>query len=83
MPSHRKKEKHPLVHGRWSIVYFTLVNFTLEALYKLHTKYCKVSYNYYYIDNEKEAARTLLERFSSKIYDFNTQFTHVSRHPGT
>ena len=29
------------------------------------------------------AARTLLERFRSKIYDFNTQFTHVSRHFGT
>ena len=29
------------------------------------------------------AARTLLERFRSKSYDVNTQFTHVSRHPGT
>ena len=29
------------------------------------------------------AARTLLERFRSKSYDFNTQFTHVSRHFGT
>ena len=29
------------------------------------------------------AARTLLERLRRKIYDFNTQFTHVSRHSGT
>ena len=30
-----------------------------------------------------KTARTLLERFRSKSYDFNTQFTHVSRHSGT
>ena len=29
------------------------------------------------------AARTLLERFRNKSFDFNTQFTHVSRHFGT
>ena len=29
------------------------------------------------------AARTLLEIFRSKSYDFITQFTHVSRHFGT
>ena len=29
------------------------------------------------------AARTLLERFRTKSYDFNTQIKHVSRHPGT
>ena len=28
------------------------------------------------------APRTLLERFRSKSYDFNTQFSHVSRHFG-
>ena len=28
-------------------------------------------------------ARTLLDRFRSKSYDFSTQFTHVSRHSGT
>ena len=34
-------------------------------------------------DLTPKAARTLLERFRSKSYDFNTQFTHVSRHFGT
>ena len=29
------------------------------------------------------AARTLLERFRNKNCDFNTHFTHVSRHFGT
>ena len=29
------------------------------------------------------AARTLLERFRNKSCDFNTQFTHVSKHFGT
>ena len=30
-----------------------------------------------------KAARTILERFRSKSYDFYTQFIHVSKHPGT
>ena len=29
------------------------------------------------------AARTLMKRFKSKSCDFNTQFTQISRYPGT
>ena len=36
-----------------------------------------------YVSVGLRAARTLLERFRSKSYDFSTHFTHVARHPGT
>ena len=52
----------------------------LEFFWKMHRLPLLNQYVKGWLTSDMIAARSLLEIFKSKSYDFNTQFTHVSRH---
>ena len=80
----KKKMVNPFAQDKCFLI--PLTNFKIWNFYK-SLSWANGSHRFplYYltvVEGLREAWN-LLERFRSKSYDFNTQFTHVSRHPGT
>ena len=74
----RKKGIVPNIHKYDKIRYIEPI-----SLVKFANLIAQVSIIFLTVVVGLTAARTLLERFRSKIYDFNTLITPVSRHSGT